>query len=609
MSGGADSLLSRWVFALLVLASFAAFFVTQRLKHTPTVVQGIQRTPYFSPTAGGPHGVERISFRIRSSDDVTVTIVNSAGDDIATLKRDVPLKKYVRLRVLWYGYTDAGGRAPDGDYRIRVRLRRQGRAVLSPRTFRLDTTPPRPRVTSISPISGPAPATGPTVLPLPQGGGVKIAFTPDIGGNPNDTDGGRDPQLFLYRTDVSPARLVEQLPAAARATSTTWDGTVAGHAAPAGTYVVAIRARDAPGNTATDPAVLPPVAAHPPAGRAGITVRYLGVQPPSAPAIQHTATAFGVDARQQPYRWSIARVGASRPRAGATATKPILDVQAPGGVSGVYMLGVASGTHSAAVPFAVQDTIHQRVLVVLPTITWLGTDPVDEDGDGEPNTLTADLPVRRERIFAAAPPGFADEVAPVLTFLDRSHLRYDVTTDLALASSPQSLLAGHSGVLLPGDERWLTATLAQALRGYVSGGGTLASLGTDSLRGVVRLSGDQLVSPTPAGDVDALGARLGALSPVQGAITDFQDGPVQLFRGGDGRFTGYSQYEPVQSPGPGAQVVSSAVAAGGTPVIVAARLGRGLWIHTGLPGFAGRLGQDPDTTALMTRIWQLLAGR
>jgi hypothetical protein len=608
MSAGADSLLSRWVFALLVLASFAAFFVTQRLKHTPTAVQGFERTPYFSPVARGAHSVERVSFRIKQTDYVTVTVVNSLDDDVATLTRDELLRKYVRRHLTWSGRTDSGRLAPDGDYRIRVRLRNQGRSVVSTRPFRLDTTPPRPRVTSIVPLRGPAPTSGPPVLPLPAGGGVKIAFTPDAGGNPNDTDGGRDPQLFLYRTDVSPARLVEQLPAAAGATSTTWDGTIAGRAAPAGTYMVAIRARDAPGNVATDPPLLPPDPARPPAGRAGITVRYLGVQAPSAPATQHTATAFGVDARQQPYRWSIARVGASRPRAGGSATKPILNVQAPGGVSGVYLLGVASGAHSAAVPFAVQDTIHQHVLLVLPTITWLGTDPVDEDGDGEPNTLTAGLPVRRERIFAAAPPGFADEVAPVVAFLDRNQLRYDVTTDLALASSPRAVLAGHSGVLLPGDERWLTAPLAQALRAYVGGGGRLASLGTDSLRGVVRLSGDQLVSPTPAGDVDALGARLGALSAVQGAITDFQDGPVQLFRGGDGRFTGYSQYEPVQSPGAGAQVVSSAVAAGGTPVIVAARLGRGLWIHTGLPGFAARLGQDSNTTALMTRIWQLLSG-
>ena len=601
MTTSADSLLARAVFALLVAASFAAFFVTQRLKHTPTIVQGIQRTPYFSPTAGGAHGVERISFRIRSTDDVTVTIVNSSGDDVATLRRDYHLDKYTRLHLAWYGHTDSRRRAPDGDYRIRVRLRHQGRAILSPRTFRLDTTPPRPRITSTTPAR--------PVLPLPGGAALKIDFTADAGGVAADTDGGRDPELLLYRTDVSPAQLVEALPVAAGATSATWDGTLGGKPVPAGTYMVAIRARDAAGNVASDPSVLPPVPAHPPAGASGITVRYLGVQPPSVPAIQRSATAFGVDARGQSYRWSLARVGASRARAGGSATKPILNLKAPGGISGLYLLGVASGTHSEAVPFTVQDTIHRRVLVVVPVITWLGNDPVDETGDGLPNTLTAGLPVRWERIFTAAPPGLAEQVAPVLAFLDRHHLRYDITTDLALASGPDALLSGHTGVLLPGDERWVTASVAGGLRAYVEGGGRLASLGTDSLRGQVTVSGDSLAQPTLPGDVDAFGARMGPVTQSQGTITDLQDGPIQLFRGTTGLFSGFGAYEPVQSPGSGAQVVSSAVAAGGTPVIVAASLGRGLWIHTGLPGLASRLDSDQNSTALMKRIWQLLLGR
>jgi hypothetical protein len=242
-------------------------------------------------------------------------------------------------------------------------------------------------------------------------------------------------------------------------------------------------------------------------------------------------------------------------------------------------------------------------------ITWLGTDAVDEDGDGLPNRLGDGLSVRRERIFTAAPAGLADEVAPVLAFLDRLHLRYDITTDLALAATPQAVLAGHTGVLMPGDERWLTGSLASALRTYVNGGGVLASLGTDTLRGQVTLSGDELTHPTLPGDVDALGARLGALTQSSAPITDFQDGSVQLFRGGDGRFTGFGAYEPLQSAGPGAQLVASAVAPGGAPVITAARLGRGLWIRTGLPGLQARLSSDPDASALVKRIWQLLSGR
>ena len=41
---------ARTVFALLVIACLAAFFVTQRLKHTPTAVQLFKLTPRFSPT-------------------------------------------------------------------------------------------------------------------------------------------------------------------------------------------------------------------------------------------------------------------------------------------------------------------------------------------------------------------------------------------------------------------------------------------------------------------------------------------------------------------------------------------------------------------------------
>ena len=52
VTAGTDRL-ARAVFALLVVACFAAFFVTQRLKHTPTAVQAFKLTPFFSPTRAG----------------------------------------------------------------------------------------------------------------------------------------------------------------------------------------------------------------------------------------------------------------------------------------------------------------------------------------------------------------------------------------------------------------------------------------------------------------------------------------------------------------------------------------------------------------------------
>ena len=617
MTDVADSALARLVFALLVAASFGAFFVTQRLKHTPTAVQTFKMTPFFSPTATtGRHLVERISFRIRRADRVTVTVVNSAGDDVATLgPREHPLGAYLRYSLQWTGRTDAGHRAPDGTYRVRVRLLDQGRAVLSPRSFMLDSTPPRPRITAVAPAGAPAPATGagPPILPRPGGGGVSVNFALDTGGDDSEAAAPRDSQLEIYRTDVTPAELVSTLPLAAGASSATWDGNVNGRPPAAGTYLVAIRDRDAAGNVGSSPTVLPPrqIPGQPLPDRAGITVRYLGVQPPSAPATAGSPAAFGVDARGVPYRWTLTRAGAGRPRAHGSGTRPILSLRAPGGVSGLYLLSVAAGHRSTTVPLVVQGPIHRRVLVVLPAITWVGRELDDENGDGLPDTLDAGTSVPSERIFTTGMPADASQrVAPVLAFLDQNHLRYDLTTDLALAANPRQILAGYRGVLLPGEERWLPAATQSALRDFVHGGGRLAALVPDSLRGSVTVSAGRLTSPIPPGTVDALGARLG--QPAHGAatMTEFQDsGQISLFRGGNGRFTGYSDYEPIAFVGPGSQLLSSAVTDSGVAVIVAARLGTGVWIHTGLSDLASRLARDPNSAALMLRTWQLLSGR
>jgi hypothetical protein len=149
---------ARAVFALLVAACFAAFFVTQRLKHTPTAVQMFKMTPSFSPSSSGADKQERISFRLARSDEVTVTIVDSAGSEVATLTHEVPVTGYKQFSLRWngrlgppHGYALVSGRhgrvsllpanlgavASAGDYRVRVSLHRQRRAVLSPRSFTL----------------------------------------------------------------------------------------------------------------------------------------------------------------------------------------------------------------------------------------------------------------------------------------------------------------------------------------------------------------------------------------------------------------------------------------------------------------------------------------
>ena len=91
------------IFAALVAACFAAFFVTQRLKHTPTLVQRFELTPSFSPTHRGQLKLEAISFKLSHAERATVTIVDSAGNDVATLVRDRPLERYKQFSLRWTG--------------------------------------------------------------------------------------------------------------------------------------------------------------------------------------------------------------------------------------------------------------------------------------------------------------------------------------------------------------------------------------------------------------------------------------------------------------------------------------------------------------------------
>ncbi len=108
MTGPAPDRLAQVVFALLVLACFAAFFITQRLKHTPTAVQHFELTPSFSPTPAGHIKEERISFKLAEADEVTVTIIDSDGTPVATLVRDQPVARYKQFSLRWNGRAGSG---------------------------------------------------------------------------------------------------------------------------------------------------------------------------------------------------------------------------------------------------------------------------------------------------------------------------------------------------------------------------------------------------------------------------------------------------------------------------------------------------------------------
>lgn len=151
--------LARAVFLLLLAACFVAFFVTQRLKHTPTVVQRFTHSPTFAPGSSDPERqLERLSFKLARADHVTVTVIDAQGSTVATLLSEYPVPRYKQLSFRWNGHVgpaprlrvlrsasgyrsllpeNGGALAPLGEYRVRIRLRQAEHTVDSPWHFRL----------------------------------------------------------------------------------------------------------------------------------------------------------------------------------------------------------------------------------------------------------------------------------------------------------------------------------------------------------------------------------------------------------------------------------------------------------------------------------------
>ncbi len=141
----AVGVLSAVVFAALVLATFGAFFVAQRLKGAPSQLQQLSATRLFSPNADGRKDVARLGFLLTSSATVTIDVVDSGGSPVARVFGPSSVERYRRVRTRWNGTAgDADHRAPDGRYRYL--LRRNSSTTTLPLTVTLDATPPAVRL-------------------------------------------------------------------------------------------------------------------------------------------------------------------------------------------------------------------------------------------------------------------------------------------------------------------------------------------------------------------------------------------------------------------------------------------------------------------------------
>jgi hypothetical protein len=142
------------VFALLVVATVAAFAWAQRLKRDPLVLDRVTfvavpvlhpKNPVhgFTPNGDCRYDRVRIKFRVTRSDHAAVQVVKPGGRVVITLARDRFLKRYHYFSFYWDGRQRGGGVAPAGRYKLRVKLLGQERNLVPPGTIHLHRVPAR----------------------------------------------------------------------------------------------------------------------------------------------------------------------------------------------------------------------------------------------------------------------------------------------------------------------------------------------------------------------------------------------------------------------------------------------------------------------------------
>ncbi len=615
------------VFAALVAATVAAFFITQHLKVQNPFINGEYRG---RPTAINPIAGricrdlldKRVSFKRTSvgfylqtrAQTVDVFVFNSDGVQVATAVGPRGIvhpgpTHYVFYS--WNGKLPSGSVAPDGTYYLRASLPSEDR-TLPVGTVQVITRPPRPQVTDVSLTGSDAKRQG-DVAPILSPGVHKSTVTIDY------TRGDyRDARIEVYRTDLPGGPRVVFSYGAGAYGITDWNGEIDDRPAPAGTYLIGMRVTDRACNVGNFPIVSDPLPGSTP--HAGVTVRYLAAQPPLVPTPAGSAATVLVDSRQAPYRWALFAAGSPKVLAHgnvgqAQAAGPAgvaLRVRLPGSHAGLYELAIHSGAHRTIVPLiasAAGAAARARVLVVLPALTWQGENPVDDTGDGLPNTLTTagdTIDVNRP-LVDGLPAGLPDQIG-LLRHLASQRDSFQLTSDIALAEGVGPSLNARTGVLLDGSLAWLPSSLAGALRTFAQAGGHVVALGTDSLQAQapVRAAGSPsgpIAGPAVHLAVDPFGARHGPVVPRTTALITVLDDQLGIF-GSVPALTGFSSYQSISPPN-GSKTSEAGVALG-VPAIAGFSIGHGSVVEVGLPGFGSSLATNVDAQELTTSLWSLL---
>jgi flagellar hook assembly protein FlgD len=211
--------------AALLVATSAAFVVTEKLKLTrnPIVAPSVEKI--FSPVCDCGTDTASITFRLRNPDRVTLEMIDSGGEVVRELARRRPQGR-APVSYVWDGRDADGAVVEEGSYRPRVHLDEARRTIVMPNPIRVDVTPPRVSTFTARPL----------------------VISPD-------GDGRADRAKLRYRVSeravveayVEGRRALRKLGTRPRGTMN-WAGVVDGETLPDGVYTLRLVARDVAGN-------------------------------------------------------------------------------------------------------------------------------------------------------------------------------------------------------------------------------------------------------------------------------------------------------------------------------------------------------------------------
>ena len=158
--------LVRAVFALLVVATIGAFFLTQQLKgEEPLVLRFATKPAHFSPNADDYRDTTRIGFDISEPASVSFLVIDAEGNEVRRMLDGGRIEGDTKPRFTWDGRNDEGDPVADGTYRMRVVRRDESRVIDSVKKITVDRKPPKVTLASAEPsvIATEAPGSAPSV--------------------------------------------------------------------------------------------------------------------------------------------------------------------------------------------------------------------------------------------------------------------------------------------------------------------------------------------------------------------------------------------------------------------------------------------------------------